>query len=299
MAVTVQPTTPSFAAEVGDVDLARPLGPDDLAAIRAAFTRYAVLVFPDQHFDDDSQLDFARNFGPLETTVFKARKEHKLRLHENMADVGNLDAENRILTTNDRQRLYNLGNRLWHTDSSFKRLPAYCSMLHARSIPPIGGHTEFADMRAAYDALPDATKRRIEGLVAEHSIMHSRAKLGFADFDEGEREAFRPVPQVLVRRLQDSGRMSLYIASHIGAIRGMADAEAAALVEELTAHATQRQFVYSHRWRVNDLVIWDDRCTMHRGLEFDDQRFARDMRRATVSDVAPTCEQMGLAVAAE
>ncbi|MSP76124.1 MAG: TauD/TfdA family dioxygenase [Rhodospirillaceae bacterium] len=299
MAVTVQPTTPRFAAEVGDVDLARPLGADDLAAIRAAFTKYAVLVFPDQQFDDDSQLDFARNFGPLETTVFKARKEHKLRLHENMADVGNLDAENRILAADDRQRLYNLGNRLWHTDSSFKRLPAYCSMLHARSIPPLGGQTEFADMRAAYDALPDATRRRIDGLVAEHSIMHSRAKLGFGDFDEGEREAFRPVPQVMVRRLQDSGRMSLYIASHIGAIRGMADAEAEVLVDELTAHATQRQFVYSHRWRVNDLVIWDDRCTMHRGLEFDDQRYARDMRRATVSDVAPTCEQMGLAVAAE
>ena len=279
--------------------LGRPLAAADLADIRAAFTKYAVLVFPDQHFDDDSQLDFARNFGPLETTVFKARKEHKLRLHENMADVGNLDAENRILAANDRQRLYNLGNRLWHTDSSFKRLPAYCSMLHARSIPPLGGQTEFADMRAAYDALPEATKRRIVGLVAEHSIMHSRAKLGFGDFDESEREAFKPVPQVMVRRLQDSGRMSLYIASHIGAIRGLADAEAKALVDELTAHATQRQFVYSHRWRVNDLVIWDDRCTMHRGMEFDDQRYVRDMRRATVSDVAPTCEQMGLAVAAE
>ena len=299
MAITVQPTTPSFAAEVGDVDLAKPLAAADLAAIRAAFTTYAVLVFPDQHFDDDSQLEFAKNFGPLETTVFKARKEHKLRLHENMADVGNLDAENRILAANDRQRLYNLGNRLWHTDSSFKRLPAYCSMLHARSIPPLGGQTEFADMRAAYDALSEATKRRLEGLVAEHSIMHSRAKLGFADFDEGEREAFRPVPQVLVRRLQDSGRMSLYIASHAGAIRGMADDEARALIDELTAHATQRRFVYSHRWRVKDLVIWDDRCTMHRGMDFDDQRYARDMRRATVSDVAPTCEQMGLAVAAE
>jgi alpha-ketoglutarate-dependent 2,4-dichlorophenoxyacetate dioxygenase len=299
MTITVQPITPTFGAEVGDVVLGKPLAAADLADIRAAFTKYAVLVFPDQQFDDDSQLDFARNFGPLETTVFKARKEHKLRLHENMADVGNLDAENRILAADDRQRLYNLGNRLWHTDSSFKRLPAYCSMLHARSIPPLGGQTEFADMRAAYDALPDATRRRIDGLVAEHSIMHSRAKLGFGDFDDSEREAFRPVPQVMVRRLQDSGRMSLYIASHIGSIRGMGDAEAKALVEELTAHATQRQFVYSHRWRVNDLVIWDDRCTMHRGLEFDDQRYARDMRRATVSDVAPTCEQMGLAVAAE
>ncbi len=160
MAITVQPITPDFAAEVGDVVLGKPLAADDLAAIRAAFTKYAVLVFPDQEFADDSQLDFARHFGPLETTVFKARKDHKLRLHENLADVGNLDAQNRILETNDRQRLYNLGNRLWHTDSSFKRLPAYCSMLHARSIPPIGGQTEFADMRAAYDALPEATKRQ-------------------------------------------------------------------------------------------------------------------------------------------
>ena len=298
MPVSIHAVTPDFVAEVGDVALNK-VSREDLAAIREAFTKYAVLVFPDQEFDDESQLAFARHFGPLETTVFKARKDHKLRLHENMADVGNLDAENRILEASNRQRLYNLGNRLWHTDSSFKRLPAYCSMLHARSIPPIGGHTEFADMRAAYDALPDSTKERISGLVAEHSIMTSRAKLGFKDFDESEREAFAPVPQVLVRRLQDSGRMSLYIASHAGAIRGMADDEARQLLDELTAHATQRQFVHSHRWREKDLVIWDDRCTMHRGMEFDDQRYKRDMRRATVSDIAPTCEQMGLAVAAE
>jgi alpha-ketoglutarate-dependent 2,4-dichlorophenoxyacetate dioxygenase len=299
MPVSVHAVTPDFVAEVGDVALNKPLSPDDLAAIRAAFTKYAILIFPDQEFDDEGQLDFARNFGPLETTVFKARKDHKLRLHENMADVGNLDAENRVLAADNRQRLYNLGNRLWHTDSSFKRLPAYCSMLHARSIPPIGGQTEYADMRAAYDALPEATKRRIAGLVAEHSIMTSRAKLGFKDFDESERVAFAPVPQVLARKLPDSGRMSLYIASHAGAIRGMADEEARKLLDELTAHATQRQFVHSHRWRVKDLVIWDNRCTMHRGMEFDDQRYKRDMRRATVSDVAPTCEQMGLAVAAE
>jgi alpha-ketoglutarate-dependent 2,4-dichlorophenoxyacetate dioxygenase len=296
--VSIHAVTPDFVAEVGDVAL-NAVSPEDLAAIREAFTKYAVLVFPDQEFDDESQLAFARHFGPLETTVFKARKDHKLRLHENMADVGNLDAEDRILESNDRQRLYNLGNRLWHTDSSFKRLPAYCSMLHARSIPPIGGHTEFADMRAAYDALPEATKQRIAGLVAEHSIMTSRGKLGFKDFDESERQAFAPVPQVLVRRLPDSGRMSLYIASHAGAIRGMPDDEARKLIDELTAHATQRQFVHAHRWRVKDLVMWDNRCTMHRGMDFDDQRYKRDMRRATVSDVAPTCEQMGLAVAAE
>ena len=222
------PSRPTSCAEVGDVALGKPLAASDLAAIREAFTKYAVLVFPDQEFDDDSQLDFARNFGPLETTVFKARKDHKLRLHENMADVGNLDAENRILEANDRQRLYNLGNRLWHTDSSFKRLPAYCSMLHARSIPPIGGQTEFADMRAAYDALPDATKRGSRVWSPSIRSCTRAPSSASSDFDESEREAFAPVPQVLVRRLQDSGRMSLYIASHIGAIRGMADDEAQA-----------------------------------------------------------------------
>ncbi len=299
MTVTVQPTTPEFAAEVGDVDLGKPLSAADLAAIRAAFTKYAVLVFPNQTFSDESHLDFARHFGPLETSVFAIRSDHKMRLQPQLADVGNLDAEDRILKTDDRVRLYQLGNRLWHTDSSFKRLPAYCSILHGRSIPPIGGQTEFADMRAAYDALPEATKQQIAGLVAEHSLMTSRAKLGFSDFNDDERKAFEPVPQVLVRRLQDSGRMSLYVASHAGAIRGMAKPEAERLLKELIDHATQRQFVYTHRWRVNDLVMWDDRCTMHRGLEFDDQRYKRDMRRATVSDVAPTCEQMGLAVAAE
>ncbi|HZP99486.1 MAG TPA: TauD/TfdA family dioxygenase [Reyranella sp.] len=299
MTVTVHPITENFAAEIGDIDLGRPIEAADITAIKAAFTRYAVLVFPDQTFSDESHLDFARHFGPLETSVFKLRSDHKMRLDERMADVGNLDADNRILPLNDRIRLYQLGNRLWHTDSSFKRVPAYCSILHGRSIPPVGGHTEFADLRAAYDALPDATKRRIAGLVAEHSLMTSRAKLGFTDFDEAERKAFEPVPQVLVRRLQDSGRMSLYLASHAGTIRGMAKAEAERLLQELIEHATQRQFVYTHRWRVNDLVMWDDRCTMHRGIEFDDQRYKRDMRRATVSDVAPTCEQMGLPVAAE
>jgi alpha-ketoglutarate-dependent 2,4-dichlorophenoxyacetate dioxygenase len=304
VAVTVQPITENFAAEVGDIDLGKPVSPGDIAAIKAAFTRYAVLVFPDQGFSDESHLDFARHFGPLETSVFKLRNDHKMRLDEKMADVGNLDADNNILKADDRIRLYNLGNRMWHTDSSFKALPAYCSILHGRSIPPVGGHTEFADLRAAYDALPEATKQRVAGLVAEHSLMTSRAKLGFKDFNETEREAFRPVPQVIARKLPDSGRMSLYLASHAGTIQGMQDEEARRLLEELIAHATQRQFVYTHRWRVNDLVMWDDRCTMHRGTDFDDQRYKRDMRRATVSDVAPTCEQMGIvaetrAIAAE
>jgi alpha-ketoglutarate-dependent 2,4-dichlorophenoxyacetate dioxygenase len=290
VAITVHPITPDFAAEVGDVVLGKPLAADDLAAIRAAFTKYAVLVFPDQEFDDESQLDFARHFGPLETTVFKARKDHKLRLHENMADVGNLDAENRILETSDRQRLYNLGNRLWHTDSSFKRLPAYCSMLHARSIPPIGGQTEFADMRAAYDALDDETKAEVENMVCEHSQMFSRQIIGFYDFTDDERERFRPVRQCMVRSHPVTGRKSLYLSSHAGGILGWPMPEARGYLRDLIEHATQREFVYSHKWRIGDLVMWDNRQTMHRARPFPAHE-PRDMRRTTLAGDGPTAIQ--------
>jgi alpha-ketoglutarate-dependent 2,4-dichlorophenoxyacetate dioxygenase len=194
--------------------------------------------------------------------------------------------------------MFQLANRLWHTDSSFKRVPALCSLLYARAIPAIGGHTEFADLRAAYDALSPEMKRRLAGLVAEHSIFTSRARLGFTEFSDEERADMPPVPQALVRTIPESGRDTLYIASHAGRIFGMPESEARALIERVIAHATARQFVYTHRWRVHDLVIWDDRCTMHHGTDFDDLRWKRDMQRATVSDVANSCEQEGLAVAA-
>ena len=290
MAISIHAVTPSFAAEIGDVDLGKPLSADDVAAIKAAFTRYAVVVFPDQTFSDESHLDFARHFGPLETSVFALRRDHKMRLHEQMADVGNLDADNNILAEDDRIRLYQLGNRLWHTDSAFKRLPAYCSILHGRSIPPIGGQTEFADLRAAYDALPDLMKRRLGGLVAWHSLMTSRAKLGFSDFDETEKKAFEPVPQVMVRRLQDSGRMSLYLASHAGAISGLPKPEAEALLKELIEHATQRQFVYAHVWRPHDIVMWDNRATMHRARRYDHTK-VRDLHRTTLTNEVSSLEQ--------
>ena len=298
MAITVCPVTPSFAAEIGDVDLSAPLTPSDVADIKAAFATYAVLIFPDQHLSQDQHLDFARNFGPLETTIALHRKDAQLRVRKEFADVSNLDPNNEVWGKESRQRMFQLGNRLWHTDSSFKRLPALASLLYARTIPPVGGHTEFADERAAYDALPDATKRRLDGLVAEHSIFNSRAKLGFTDFSAEEKQGLPAVPQVLVRTLSDSGRKSLYLASHAGRIFGMAEPEGRALIDELVAHATQRQFVYTHRWRVHDLVIWDNRCTMHRGTEFDDLRWKRDMQRATVCDVANSCEQAGISIAA-
>jgi alpha-ketoglutarate-dependent 2,4-dichlorophenoxyacetate dioxygenase len=298
MTITVCPVTQNFAAEIGDVDLSRPIEPSDIAAIKDAFARYAVLVFPDQHLSQDQHLDFARHFGPLETTIALFRKDAKLRVPKEFADVSNLDPESETWGKDSRQRMFQLGNRLWHTDSSFKRLPARASLLYARSIPPVGGHTEFADERAAYDALPEDMKRRLESLVAEHSIFNSRARLGFSNFSDEERQGLPPVPQVLVRTIPESGRKSLYLASHAGRIFGMPEAEGRALIDGLVAHATQRQFIYTHRWRVHDLVIWDNRCTMHRGTEFDDLRWKRDMQRATVCDIANTCEQEGIAVAA-
>jgi alpha-ketoglutarate-dependent 2,4-dichlorophenoxyacetate dioxygenase len=298
MAITICPVTPTFAAEIGDIDLSKPLAPSEISEVKDAFTGYAVLIFPDQHLSQDQHLDFAKYFGPLETTIALFRKDAKLRVRKEFADVSNLDPENQVWGKDSRQRMFQLGNRLWHTDSSFKRLPARASLLYARSIPPIGGHTEFADERAAYDALPQATKSRIDSLVAEHSIFNSRARLGFSNFSDEERQGMPAVPQVLVRTIPESGRKSLYLASHAGRIFGVPEPEGRALIDELVAHATQRQFVYTHRWRAHDLVIWDNRCTMHRGTDFDDLRWKRDVQRATVCDVANSCEQAGIAIEA-
>lgn len=298
MAITVCPVTPSFATEIGDVDLSGPLAPSDLSEIKNAFAKYAVLIFPDQHLSQDQHLDFARYFGPLETTIALHRKDAQLRVRKEFADVSNLDHNNEVWGKDSRQRMFQLGNRLWHTDSSFKRLPALASLLYARSIPAVGGHTEFADERAAYDALPETMKRRLDALVAEHSIFNSRARLGFTNFSDEERQGMPPVPQVVVRTLPETGRKSLYLASHAGRILGLPEQEGRMLIDELVAHATQRQFVYTHRWRLYDLVIWDNRCTMHRGTEFDDLRWKRDMQRATVCDIANSCEQAGIEIAA-
>jgi alpha-ketoglutarate-dependent 2,4-dichlorophenoxyacetate dioxygenase len=298
MTVTVCPITPSFAAEIGDVDLSAQIPAADLLAIKDAFAQYAVLIFPDQHLSSDQHLDFARQFGPLETTIAIYREDAPLRLRKEFADVSNLDQNNELWGSDSRTRLFQLGNRLWHTDSSFKRLPALASLLYARAIPPVGGRTEFADERAAYDALPEDMKRRLDARVAEHSIFNSRARLGFSNFSDEERREMPPVPQALVRTIAQSGRKSLYLASHAGRIIGMPEAQGRALIDDLIAHATQRQFVYSHRWRVHDLVMWDNRCTMHRGTEFDDLRWKRDVQRATVCDVANSCEQEGIEIAA-
>jgi alpha-ketoglutarate-dependent 2,4-dichlorophenoxyacetate dioxygenase len=285
MAITVLPCSERFVAEVGDVDLSRPLSPEDEAGIRAAFAHYAVLVFPGQSLDQEQHLAFTGLFGPHERTISVHRQDMVLRLRPEIADISNLTVDNEIWGADSRRRMFQLGNRLWHTDSSFRHVPGYASALYAESVAPLGGHTQFADMRAAWDALPADERARLGSLVAEHSIFHSRARLGFTNFDEEERASMPPVLQRLVRVIPESGRTSLYLASHIGRIVGMDDAAGRELVDRLMAFATQPQFVHTHRWRVGDLVIWDNRCTMHRGTRFEDSTHRRELVRTTTLDL--------------
>ena len=291
MDLDIRPLHPQFAAEVIGVDLRQPPSPALVAAIDAAMDRYAVLVLRDEDLDDDQQLAFAKALGTLEPSAAVVDAHLQRLKHREMVDISNLEIDGSILGAEDRRRLFNLGNRLWHSDSSFRPTPAKYSILHARVIPPEGGETEFADMRAAWDALTETTKKLIEPLVCDHSLIYSRALLGFDAFTEQERHDFAPVPQRLVRRHPGSGRRSIYLSSHIGTIHGWPRPEAMALIRDLTEHATQREFVYRHAWRPHDLVMWDNRCTMHRARVFDDKQYKRDLRRLTLQDTAPTLEQ--------
>jgi alpha-ketoglutarate-dependent 2,4-dichlorophenoxyacetate dioxygenase len=248
-----------------------------------------VLVWHGQHLTDETQMVFSRNFGALELATNNLRDSKEQRLGAHIADISNLDLNNNVLARENRRRLFSLGTRLWHSDSSFKVIPAKYSLLSARVIPSKGGNTEFADMRAAYDALDDATKAECEGLVCEHSQLFSRALIGFSDFTEQERRDFAPVRQRLVRRHPSTGRKSLYLASHAGNIVGWPVPEARAFLRDLTEHATQRQFVYAHAWKPFDLVVWDNQATMHRARPFDAKE-PRDMHRTTVAGLRSTLD---------
>jgi len=286
--ISILPLHPIFAAEISGVDLSQPIDTEVVRAIEAAIAEHAVLVFRDQRITDDQQLIFSRYFGQLEETRGTGiSKPGEQRLHPAFADVSNLGKDNTVLARDNRQRLYGLGNMLWHSDSSFKPIPATYSLLSGRVVATNGGNTEFADMRAAYDALDDETKAEIEDLVCEHSLIHSRATLGFVDLTEAERATMTPVPQRLVRTHPISGRKSIYLASHIGGIIGWPVPEALAFIRDLTEHATQRRFVYAHQWQPFDLVMWDNRVTMHRARRYDPAR-PRDMRRTTVAGTEPT-----------
>ncbi len=287
----VRPLHPLFAVEVEGVDLRQPPTPELARWIDDAMDRHAVVVLRDQRIDDDQQLAFASSLGPLEPMQAVVAADRQRLKHREMVDISNLGVDGSILAADDRRRVFNLGSLLWHSDSSFKATPAKYSMLHARVLPPSAPNTEFADMRAAWDALPADLQEVARPLVCDHSLIYSRALLGFDDFTPEEREWFAPVPQRLVRRHAGSGRLSLYLSAHIGTIHGWLRPEAMAFIRDLTEHATQREFVYSHPWREHDLVIWDNRCTMHRARPFDDKKYKRDMRRLTLEDSAPTLEQ--------
>ena len=288
MAISVKEIKEGFVGEVSGVDLTKPLSKEDAEAIEAAIAKLGVLVFHDQQLTDEQQIEFSKNFGSIEN-----KKGGNIRTEERanpqINDVSNLDNDNKPFERTDRRRYFNLGNHLWHSDSSFRAIPAKYSLLSARSIPTEGGNTEFADMRAAYDALDDKMKAKVEDLICEHSQIYSRGKLGFT-FNDEELELMKPVRQSMVRTHPVSGRKSLYLSSHAGTIIGWPVPEARLFLLNLNEFATAERFVYAHQWRVNDLVMWDNRVTMHRARDFDETQ-KRDMRRTTVAGEAMTAEQ--------
>jgi alpha-ketoglutarate-dependent 2,4-dichlorophenoxyacetate dioxygenase len=298
MAVSFRQLAPTFAAEVSGVDCAKTLTSEEIAAIEAGMDRYAVLVFRGQDLTDEQQLAFTRQLGPLEAygSPGHIRRDVEQRLGRGIADFSNLDKDGNILSAEERVWFFKLGDRLWHSDSSFRPVPAKYSLLSGRVLPkhsPLGdGNTEFADMRAAYDALNQRQKEEIEPLVCLHSLIYSRAAIGFTELTEAEIAAFRPVRQRLVRTHPVTGRKSLFLAAHAGAIEGWPVPEAQMFLRDLTEHATQREFVYSHQWRLHDLVMWDNRQTMHRARRFDDRNEIRDVRRTTLAGDAATIEQV-------
>ena len=293
MTVSIRQIHPFFVGEVEGADLRRPLSEGEAAAIDAGINEYAVAIFHGQDITDEQQLAFSGNFGTIELpgSATNITKADERRIRADMADVSNLDRDQRPFARDDRRRMFNLGNRLWHSDSSFRAVPAKYSLLSGRIVPAKGGNTEFADMRSAYDALDAATKAEIEDLVCEHSLLYSRGLLGFTELTEAEKANFKPVRQRLVRTHPVTGRKSLFLSSHAGAIVGWPMPEARAFLRDLMEHATQREFVHVHVWRQHDLVIWDNRQTMHRVRRFDDVREIRDMRRTTIKGEAMTAEQ--------
>jgi alpha-ketoglutarate-dependent 2,4-dichlorophenoxyacetate dioxygenase len=292
MTLTFRKLHPVFAAEVTGIDLTRPVSQEDAAAIERGMDEYAVLVFPAQPVTDQQQLEFTRNFGELEgyNTPGHIRKRDDSRLGAGMADFSNLDKSGAIMSDQDRVWFFKLGDRLWHSDSSFRPVPAKYSLLSGRVLPSWGANTEFADMRAAYDALDDRTKAEVEDLVCEHSLAFSREAIGFTDLTPEERVAFRPIRQRLVRTHPVTGRRSLFLSAHAGTIEGWTIPEARMYLRDLTEFATHERFVYSHEWRLNDLVIWDNRTTMHRARRFD-RNEVRDVRRTTLAGDVTTIEQ--------
>jgi alpha-ketoglutarate-dependent 2,4-dichlorophenoxyacetate dioxygenase len=283
MSLTIRQLHPLFVGEVEGLNLSPDLDDSAIQSVRDAIDRDGVLVFHGQSFDDDALLAFGQRFGSI-----AAPRNHRVvrRLaHGEIADISNLDEKGAVRERGDHRRLDALANQLWHSDASFRPISGELSMLYAHVVPPKDGDTEFADLRAAYDELDDEAKEMIEGLVCEHSIFHSRGLLGHTDYTEEERAALPTVRHPLVRTHPGSGRKTLYLGAHAQSIVGWPVPEGRLLLRDLMDHATERRFVHAHKWQVGDLVIWDNRCTLHRGRRFDDRNHKRDLRRVTTQDM--------------
>ena len=284
MAISVRKLTPVFGAEITGVDLAH-LDDAEFAQIEDAFETHSILVFPRQSLDDASQIAFSRRFGELETTQGHIANNFTVKP---VSEITNLDPDGKLMAADDPRVLFRLGQRNWHSDSSFKRVPAKASLLHARRLPPDGGDTQFASLRAAYDALPAGRKRALEGQVAIHHYAYSRSHLKITLTNEDEDRRFPPVPQALIRANPVNGRKALYVGSHASHIRGMPEEEGRALLKDLLEFATRDEFTYLHHWQPGDLVMYDNRAALHRGRPYKITEHARVLHRTTVAGEGPT-----------
>jgi alpha-ketoglutarate-dependent 2,4-dichlorophenoxyacetate dioxygenase len=284
MAIQIRKLTENVGAEITGIDITKPIDDASFGLIFEAFNEYSVLVFHNQDFDDDQQIAFSQHFGALETTV-----KSNIGGGTYIADISNIDPEtNEILPVDSWRIVYNSGNEMWHTDSSFKPVPAMASLLSGREVPPEGAETEFGSMRAAYAALPPAEQERLEGLVAEHDFSYSRGLVDPELLNDDHKNETPPVRQAVVRTNLENGKKAFYTGSHASHIVGWPVEEGRALLKDLVARATQPEFTYSHNWQAKDLVIWDNRCVLHRGRPWDKARYRRVMHRTTVAGDGPT-----------
>ena len=285
MTISIRQLTPAFGAEIAGVDLTRPMDDATFAEVENAFETHSVLVFPGQNLNDDSQIAFSGRFGELETTQGHIANNFTVK---QVSVITNLDPDGKLMAADDPRVLFRLGQRNWHSDSSFKRVPAKASLLHARVLPPDGGNTQFASLRAAYDALPEDRKREFEDKVAIHHYAYSRRNLNITLTNETEDRRFPPVPQALIRTSAVNGRKALFVGSHASHIRGMPEEESRALLRELLEFATRDEFTYLHQWRVGDLVMYDNRAVLHRARPYAITVHPRILHRTTVRGEGPT-----------
>ena len=283
--IETRPLHPLFGAEIRGIDV-RNLDDATFREVAAAFEDHSVLLFRGQRISDEEQIVFSRRFGPLETTIRTINTEGRYR--PEISNLANVDAEGQLIPRGDRRNVFNAGNQMWHSDSSFKRVPAKASLLSGREVPPEGGETQFASMRLAYERLPASMQQFLEDKVAIHSFAYSRGLVGDGLLPPEHAAQVPPVPQALVRVNPVHGRKAFFVGSHACEIVGMPTAEARALLRELLALATRPEVVYTHRWQPGDLVMWDNRCVLHRGRPWDENRYRRVMHRTTVAGDGPT-----------